>query len=275
MIVNYYAPREYISIQEIQEASTLLGLEEGVISDLKDSILKTIANIGNRFGVRLIDSEVVNQVSKVDDEIKNNGLSSRILNPIQSILRPMAEKTCRSKIFQNKISKYNIDPEKSMYALISSMVMFYACVFVQLIFRIFLGERLTVQLIGPITEECAKKIAADNGYILEFNIIFNILEFTGYYRKLKADGYPIPVIIIARLLAVAMHSTTAIIHYISHNPKILEKLGIDASDPDKLKKCSFIGEIIGIAIHALWNCAGVAQQDYYRAHPEARPSYMR
>ena len=274
MIVNYRAPREYISIEELQEASALLGLEEGVISDIKDSILKAIANIGNKFGVRLIDSEVVGKVSKVDEEFKKNGLSARILNPIQSILHPLTEKTCRSKIFQNKVSKYNIDPEKSMRALISSTVMFYACVFVQLIFKMLLGERLVMQLIAPITEEYAKKIAADNGYILEFNIIFNILEFTGYYRKLRADGYPIPVIIIARLLSVAMHSTTAIIHYISHNTKLLEKLGIDTSDPNKLKKCAFIGEMIGTVIHMLWNCAAVVQQDYMQAHPEARPSYM-
>lgn len=260
MIVNYYTPKDYISAAEIEEAGLIFGLDEGVISNIKesikDSILKAISNMGNKFGIRLVDSNVAKQASAVEKEYKTHGFSAKLFQPVQTMMRPLAIQISQSRVFQKKLLAKGFNGEFDDETVINSIMLVGMCFIVNSLVAAMLGYMITVTICAPIVEETAKKIAADNDFIYEYNLIFNTFEFSLYMIQ-YAGAIPLPALIVARLLAVGMHSFNSLIHYIASNKEILERLGIDASDPDKLEKCSVIGNIITIIIHALWNCMAV------------------
>ena len=152
------------------------------------------------------------------------------------------------------------------------------------------GNVLGCCVVAPITEETAKGIAVKNNYATEFSVVFNIYEASSYIIKssvigvpFKVDGvigrYKIPLknMVRARTAAVGMHISTTIIQWLSTNPKLLAKLGIDENNDEsgKKEKVAFIGQLISMIIHFSWNLAASTSKSFARAISGAHPCQKR
>lgn len=95
---------------------------------------------------------------------------------------------------------------------------------------------ISAVFVAPLTEEAGKYFSIKAQSTGMYFLIFNFTEFSLYFMKLLNAGVAIPVIIIARLLAVMMHYITTTTQFA-------------ARKRDKAGR----GYLVATTIHALWN----------------------
>ena len=113
------------------------------------------------------------------------------------------------------------------------------------------GYGIGATIMGPLSEENAKQIAIKGKFEKEFSVIFNVYEGTTYIHMLTGQGYNLSGVVKLRLLTVGMHLTTTIIQWLTNNEKILEKINIKTED--EKNKANYVGHILGLLIHGVWN----------------------
>lgn len=114
------------------------------------------------------------------------------------------------------------------------------------------GNMITGCIVAPIVEENAKQQAIKGGFTKEFSILFNLFEFSEYVIK-YGPLFGFAKMVITRLAVVGFHLTTTFVQWAFQNEKVLKALKIDPNDEAKKEKLGFIGNVIGIVMHSVWN----------------------
>lgn len=107
--------------------------------------------------------------------------------------------------------------------------------------------RLSIVIIGPMVEEFAKMKSIKGKYGKQFFILFNAIEFSQYVISLTSAGFPLLLAVVVRLIAIAMHFTTTMVH-----GYFAKRRDLRVSDKDK-KMETLKGYTIGTLIHSIWN----------------------
>lgn len=192
--------------------------------------------------------------------ISSNGLNKRSFDMIAKKNIELTNKFVKyimdSTDFDKVAEKAHVPKnEKLVQAFISTFTACIINVLFEGILSLFLTHSVartaTAILCAPIIEEMMKRIAVKGGYIKEFTIVFNLVEFSQYVGKFSAiPGIKILNLILIRLAGVGLHLVTTVIHWLSNNVPLLTKLGVRPEDHEKIE---ILGSALGVAIHCAWN----------------------
>ena len=217
-------------------------------------IIGTASNIAAGI-VKIIKSEGINKDSKTKINKLINTEFGKFVESINqtNIPEDSGKKFSKAKLKKSIVLLCRVVFENSIIALVLSSL--FGPV----------GNYITGIIVAPIVEEMAKSAAVKGNFIAEFQFVFNLFEFSSYMKNMavnNAAGFTnthMGKFAIVRLATVGMHLTTSIVHYISSNSKLLQKLKIKNEDDEKNAKG--IGLIIGFLIHAIWNTAGAVNNN--------------
>ena len=260
-----------ISAKEINKITNGFNISNSLLEAQIDSLLEASQTKFDKFGLNSskMNSTIKKYGTEIGKTIKEEGITKSSRSKIADLFDKAyndIERFNENKLGVNltdaekeKLKKFdNANVLKSIGLILEIIISQLFCtIILSIIFGPAIGNFLVVTFVAPITEETAKSIAIKNKYATEFTVIFNIFEASGYIIGLKGAGVPFANALRTRILAVGMHISTTIVEWLSTNPKVLEKLGIDKDDEEAKKKTRFIGQVIGMIIHFAWNLAGV------------------
>ena len=230
---------DYITEGVIDKAFTAYGefmLEVGLNAM---GIIKVVKEYGARMG----------------DVIRKEGINSNSIKELTTLFEQCTEHISvffRDIRVPNKLAGYDINRMKAALCLfltvltINTMIM---CLLMLL--GPITADVLTTVVVAPIVEEFAKSVAIKGKFGTEFTVVMNAYEMVYYVNQMKrVPGIGILKAIRVRAFVVLMHLTTTIIQWLSNNQKLLDMIGVKKEDKGTI---SFIGRILGIVIHSIWN----------------------
>lgn len=240
-----------ISIQRICEESKKyhLSISESYLleaSSPKPSDLEKI-------GIKGASSKLNKATDDIVSLIKKNGANSetkkKIHNIVSDLFQQLSDNVDKLVIASNPKLK-NIEKSRKTADAFTLLIWFLvignliALVLTKLLGG--LGGNLVVLIVAPVMEEACKAIAVKGGFEKEYNLIFNVYEFSMYV----SGGQTVK----SRLFVVGMHTFTTIINKLFSTEAFRKKFGI-SDDKDAKDKCTLASYIIGLFIHISWNTA--------------------
>lgn len=274
-----------ISAEEINRLVESFPLVESNFESLTEGSKISKAFTGP--GAAKLDNEVTRTGTYIGNLIKSGGITkntrSKIADALDNFKKDVEKYNDEllginlSESDKKKLSKFDSkNVAKAAVLLAEVIIVNDLCISILNIVFGPAGDILGACIIAPLTEETAKGIAIKNNYVAEFTAIFNIYEAASYIIKASVIGIPfrvggfagkytVPVknMVRARAAGVAMHISTTIVQWLSTNPKLLAKLGIDENDESgKKEKVAFIGQVIAMIMHASWNLASTTSKSF-------------
>jgi len=140
---------------------------------------------------------------------------------------------------------------KAVAVLVWCLMVSYLAVFVLTSLFGPFGNTITIVLVGPVIEESCKKMAAKGGFSDEFNVVFNVFEFTGYFMMNRSIANAL-----VRLTVVGMHSVTSALHKLGRSEEAQKFFKCETED--EKKNLANIADTAGTLIHVIWNSVAMA-----------------
>ena len=263
--LEYYFMTEDIEIsaKEINEMFDI-NLNNEIITEA--AISNMISGVLNKLGLSKaapkISAAVNDTAKKITTTLKEDGIGKESRQSILATISDMMDDiTTILNDFNEEITfsveqgtPQNIAKSISL-TLIASCVNTLALIIFSIIITPAAGQIVCGCICAPICEEFCKRTAIKGKYIKEFTIVFNMLEFSQYVGS-SMGIYKISKVIILRIFTIGLHLATTVTQWLMNNPKFLEKIGINKDNEDAQKKCSVIGYVIGVLMHAAWNTSG-------------------
>lgn len=243
-------------------ADTIKALKEFYNPDGNENDIITEAFISKSNSIKLknqndIDAKVMSVSKDITETIRDKGINKSVIEKIQDKLvetyTSIAELLTDSDLDEFRSTEYDANKLKNALILVilAGAINSIVNVIFMTIFGPQIGSTATSVICAPLVEETCKQVSIKGGFIKEFAVIFNAYEFTQYAIINSSLGIKFINVLVARGAVVLMHLTTTIIQYITSNTKILDKLGF-TKEKNK-KEIGFIGNVLGICIHSLWN----------------------
>lgn len=195
--------------------------------------------------------------------VKAKGINSQSLKEIdETISRNVTGSGILREFDENVIEQYldDYDYTKMQKAAIIFSAVFILNSVLDAAFGILMpgfGHLITHIVVAPITEELGKRAAVREDCEVEFTILFNAIEFSMYVVGGVKLGEELVHMLILRTGPVLMHIGNTIIHYITNNEQIMQKLHLTNGNKDDEAKINTAGFITAAGIHAVWNTVAV------------------
>ena len=209
-----------------------------------------------------LKTDIDNTGSKIANTIKTEGLNSKTKKTIADEFDSLTDKiknyikygTADEKLIAELYDDIeNSKSEKIAQAISLTVMNFVVNTICHRILKILLGpvgDALTSVVVAPFVEEVSKQVALKGGYSKEYTIIFNVFEFTNYVTAYK-NIVPISVIVPVRLICIGLHLADTFVQWVTSDPKIMQKIGIE-SEEDK-KNLKLVGFLTAFVMHSTWN----------------------
>jgi len=212
-------------------------LAEGIVDNIKQDLIekykKNVSNIKRQISAAGVELKLIEKIVKpralaAARELKS-GNTKNLGSHFSQILKEMKETPIIAQL------------GKSIFILV---IILTINTFFFTIATFIVGPELGMAAVAvfcaPLVEEAGKYFSIFHKSTGMFFIVFNLFEFTSYLVRLTLAGVALPVVIIARLLAVLMHYATTSIQF--------------GAKQEKRQK---VGYGLSVMIHAFWNFFGV------------------
>lgn len=211
----------------------------------------------DKIGIKNANGKLTKASKDIAETIKKKGVSSEsrkhIYNIISDLFKDLADGIDASVI--KNLPGLQSDDKEVQKKVTKSFVLLAWCLVASTLTRMVLtsmlgiiGRYLMSTVGAPIIEESCKAIAVKGNFEIEYNIVFNAFEFTGYVK----GGASVK----GRLVCVGVHTLNTMINKVFSTKAFRKKFGI-SDDKDSKDKCTLAAFIIGTIIHMSWNMAAV------------------
>ena len=209
----------------------------------------------SKLGIKINKGKIQQKAKQIADILKKKGITKESKKESKDLLFKFYDNT-NDWLDTTATHNYITDNDKifskfSTKKVYKSIILLSLVIISQLIIEFILnslvpglGGVVGTVLIGPITEEGSKAMAARGGYIDEYNAVLNIFEFTEYVIHGES--------IITRLRAVLSHSASSFIHKIANDREFREKFNIQIDEKEEV----FVSKLVLICTtveHIVWN----------------------
>lgn len=228
----------------------------------------------------LIKNRIMTNAQKAASFIRTNGRSDEIRTSITSLIydsfdyaRKFVDDTVTVIFDVSDGTAKNILSSMFMVLLIYIINTFVHTI-AGLLFGPLFGSVIGGCVCAPIVEEYAKQMAIRGGFVKEFTVVFNALEFSLYFHNflpkmtaMYGRRIAIKSLALMRTMAVGLHLTTTMTQFFFKNKAdILRAAPELMRDPEQDKKLQNAGYFAGVFLHSAWNTTATVLDIVSKAH---------
>ena len=209
--------------------------------------------------IKLLKARSIDVGGNILNIVKAQGLNndSKIkiteeLNIFYDYIVKVLERSTIELQIPDKFDARNISKSIVVLIAVGALNTIFMTLFASLCGDPLLGIRLGAVIVAPLTEEAGKIISIKGKFDKEYFFVFNAFEFTSYVTKGLDAGIELKKMIFIRSIGVLAHFIFTLIHKFMQSNAI-KKLLNPKDEKDFENKCVFLGNIIGVGLHAFFN----------------------
>lgn len=210
--------------------------------------------------IKLLKTRSIDVSSNILNIVKTQGLNNKSkasisteLNNFYDFVADLLKDFVIDQKIPDKFDARNITKSLILLLIVASINDIFTILFILLFSQNpLLGERISAIIVAPLTEEAGKIISIKGKFDKEYFFIFNAFEFATYVKLGVNAGADLKKMVLLRSIAVSAHFTFTLIHKFMQSD-IIKKLFNPKDEKDFEDKCIFTGNIIGVALHTLFN----------------------